>query len=225
MGWPDTATAILALRNLIFDGPTDKRAINKKVFGVMDGVNTTFTTFENRRLGSFQTPAFPLGVYVNGVVVPGNKVTQDDTGSGVFQLDPSVLPTNRQALTASYYYHWFLDSDISQFLQDASNWLGLGTTYINVPGGLNAAVLRFAAQEAYEKAAMKYSTRASEVFQLEDAPNEDILKAIAAFKSMAGDFMSKAETMRNDFYTRQGQSGAPNFAFALGRVCDPVPRR
>lgn len=226
MAWPDIATAVSALRNIIFDGPTDKRAVNKKVLGVVDGVNVTFTTFEYRRVGAFTSPTFPLpGVYVNGVLVPGNKVTNDDPASGVFQLDPSVLPTNRQPLTASYYYQWFLDAELEQFLGDASRWLGLGNTYINLPDGLNAAALRFAAQEAYEKAAMKYSTRMSEVYQLEDAPSEDILKSIEAFKEMADSFMEKAETMRDDYYTRQGQSLAPNFGFALGRVRDPVPRR
>lgn len=225
MGWADTATAILALRNLIHDGPTDKRAVNKKVLGVQDGVNTIFTTFEGRRVGDFQHPGFPLGVYVNGAVVPGNKVTADDPLSGVFQLDTSVLPGNRQPLTATYYYQWFLDTELGQFLTDASKWLGLGPTYINVPDGLVPACLRFAAQEAYEKAAMRYSTRMSEVFQLEDAPKEEILKSIEAFKEMAKDFMSKAETMRDDFYERQGQAKAPNFGFALGGVVDPVPRR
>lgn len=225
VGWPNTAAAVLALRNLIHDGPTDKRAINKKVIGVMDGTNSTFTTFENRRLGSFTAPVFPLGVYVGGVLVPGNKVTQDDPASGAFQLDPTVLPNNRQALTASYYYQWFLDVDLEQFLGDASSWLGLGATYTGIPDGLNAACLRFAAQEAYEKAAMRYTTRMSEAFQLEDAPSEDVLKSVDAFKSMASDFMEKAETMRDDYYERQGQAKAPNFSFALGSVRDPVPRK
>lgn len=225
VGWLDQPTAILALRNLIHDGPTDKRAINKKVLGVMDGVNQIFTTFENRRLTDFKVPSFPLGVYVDGLPIAGASVLQDDLESGVFQLDTSVLPGNRQALTASYYYQWFTDSDLSQFLEDACEWLGFGRSYQNVTDGLNAALLRFAAQESYEKAAMRYSTRMSEVYQLEDAPSEDILKSIEAFKEMAEGFMDKATTMRDDYYTRQGQSLAPNFGFALGRVVDPTPRR
>lgn len=226
MGWPSTAAGILALRTLIHDGPTDKRAINKKVLGVVDGTNVTFMTFEYRRVGTFTSPAFPVpGVFVNGVLVPGNKVTNDDPASGVFQLDPSALPTARQPFTASYYYQWFTDPELDTFLQNASSWLGSGTAYQNIPDGLNAAALRFAAQEAYEKAAMKYTTRMSEVFQLDDAPKEEVLKAVEAFREMADDFMAKAETMRDDYWTRQGQALAPNYGFALGRVRDPVPRR
>jgi hypothetical protein len=225
VGWLDIPTATLALRTLVNDGPTDKRAINKKVLGIQDGVNTIFTTFEFRRVGSFQTPAFPMGIYVNGASVPGNKVIQDDPASGVFQLNASVLPGNREPMTASYYYQWFVDAELQQFLADASNWLGQGGNYITLDPGLNEAAIRFAAQKAYEKAAMKYSTRMSEVFQLEDAPSEDILKAITAFQAMAKDFMDSAGKMRDDFYTRQGQSLAPNYGFALGRVRDPVPRR
>ena len=227
MGWINAAAGILALRNILFDGPTDKRANNKKVLGVVDGVNTTFTTFEYRRTESFQTAAFPTGVFLNGNAISPSLITADDTGSGIFQVTGAgiPLPATRDVLTATYYYQWFLDSELDQFMQNASSWLGLGLSYANIPDGLNAACLRFAAQEAYEAAAAKYSTRVSEVYQLEDAPSEDILKSVQAFKDMSTSFLDKARDMRDDFYTRQGQSLAPNFSFALGKVRDPVPRR
>jgi hypothetical protein len=197
----------------------------KKILGVVDGINTIFKTFEYRRVTNFTTATFPLGLYLNGTAIPLGNIIQDDLESGTFQLQAPSLPSNTSKLTGTYYYKWFDDSELDQFLQNASSWLGYGTSYVNLDDGLNAAALRFAAQEAYEKAAAKYSTRASQVFQLEDAPTEDIMKSIEAFKEMSEGFLEKAETMRDDFYKRQGQPLAPLFGFALGRVTDPTPRR
>jgi hypothetical protein len=228
MAWPSSAAAILQLRNLLFDGPTDKLASQKKVLGVIDGVNTIFKTFETRRVNSFAASApFPQGLYLNGSPVLVTNVIQDEPISGVFQLGPSAVPSNltRDSLTATYYFQWFEDSELDQFLQNATSWLGLSNNYINIPDGLNASALRFASQEAYLAISNKYSVRMAQTFQLEDAPNEDVLKSIQAFQSMAKDYMASAETMRNDFYTRQGQALAPNFNFQLGKVWDPTPRR
>lgn len=224
MSWSSTSAAIFALRALIKDNSTDKICSNKAVVGTVDGINTIFKTFEYRRVTDFSdSPDFPLGIYLNGAALSATGIVQDDPESGTFQVTPA--PNNRSSIRAYYYYQWFTDQELNSFLVNASDWLGLGPTYINLPDGLNAAALRFAAQEAYEAAAMKYATRASEVYKLEDAPTEDILKSMEAFRSMADNFMDKAKEMRDDYYTRQGQSLAPNFGFALGQVTDPTPRR
>lgn len=227
MSWASTAVAITALRTLIKDNPTDKLCSNKAVIApAIDGVNRVFKTFEYRRVTNFTTAsAFPLGVYKNGAPLAPTAITQDDTDSGNFQVAVSVVPNNRDTIRATYYYQWFTDPELQSFLENASTWLGLGTTYINLPDGLNSSALRFAAQESYLAAAMKYSTRASEVYKLEDAPSEDILKAMTAFQDMADHFMETAKALRDDYYTRQGQSLAPLFGFALGGVVDPTPRR
>lgn len=227
MAWSSTANAILALRSLLHDGPTDKIAYQKKVIGQIDGTNTIFKTFEIRRVTNFTvTNTFPLGVYKNGVLVASANVAQDDPASGTFQLTSAPSQTGRDVIDATYYYQWFLDSDLDGFLQNASTWLGFaGPTYNTVPDGLNAAALRFAGQEAYVALSSQYATRLSSVYKLEDAPNEDILKSVQAFKDMAGSYMKEATKLRDDFYTRQGQSQAPLFNLALGSVVDPQPRR
>jgi hypothetical protein len=225
--WPNTATAITALRNLIYDGPTHKLASLKKVLWVVDGNNQNFKTFEFRRITNFTTATYPLGVFKDGAQILAANILSDDTASGTFQIASASIPSPaaRDIITATYYYQWFIDSELDEFLQQSSVWLGFNTTYINIPDGLTPAALRFAAQQSYEAVAMKYSIRMSQGYQLEDAPSEDILKSIDAFQKMASSFMEKAETMRNDFYTRQGQSLAPNFGFQLGNIVDPVPRR
>jgi len=228
MSWASTAAAITALRTLIKDNPTDKLCSMKQVIGTVDGSNLIFKTFEYRRVTDFTTnpTPFPLGVYKNGAALdPATDITADDTDSGTFQIDVSVVPSNRDSIRATYYYQWFTDTELDEFLQNASTWLGLGATYINLPDGLNASALRFAAQEAYLAAAMKYSTRASEVYKTEDAPSEDILKSMTAFKDMADSFMENAKDLRDDYYTRQGQSLSPLYGFSLGQVSDPTPRR
>jgi hypothetical protein len=225
MGWADAATAYIALRNLIKDNDQDKICSTKAVLGELNGSNKTFKTFEYRRLTDFSSTAtaWPLGIYQNGTMLPSSGVSRDDPDSGTFEL--TTAPTDRDSIRASYYYHWFTDAELESFLQNACTWLGFGTNYLNLVDGLNAAALRFAAQEAYVAAAMKYSTRMSEVYKLEDAPSEEILKALDAFRGMAKDFMKSAEGLRDDYYTRQGQPKAPNFGFALGQVTDPQPRR
>lgn len=222
MSWASTAAAITQLRNLIYDGPTHKLCSQKKVIGDINGTNKVFKTFENRRITDFTAPTGAQGVFINGTLA---TVDTDDTESGTFTLHVAPSQSARDDVRATYYYHWFEDTELDGFLQNAATWLGFSTTYTTINDGLNAAALRFAAQEAYEAAAMRYSTRMAEVYKLEDAPNEDILKSVQAFKDMADSFLAKAETMRDDFWTRQGQAKAPNFSFQLGKVSDPTPRR
>lgn len=227
MSWTSNAAAITALRSLIKDNPTDKICSMKAVLGEINGLNQIFKTFEYRRVTNFSATgiAFPEGLYVNGTAMAASGILQDDIQSGAFQLQLAVPLANRDSLRATYYYQWFTDAELDSFLLNASDWLGLGPNYMNLPDGLNASAMRFAAQEAYLAAAMKYSTRMSEVYKLEDAPSEEILKAMEAFREMADSFMDQASKMRDDYYTRQGQSLAPNFGFSLGAVVDPTPRR
>jgi hypothetical protein len=203
----------------------DKRVVNKKVLGVVDGVNITFMTFEYRRVQNFTTAVFPYGLFINGVQVPtANVVNDDNEDTGVFQLT-TTIPGARDTFTATYNYQWFQDSDLDGFLQTASNWLGLTSNYIAIPDGLNPAAIDFAAREAYRSAASKYMTRLSNVFQLEDAPSEEVIKAADSWKEMAQDFLDSAQTMRASYYSRQDQFESPLFALGTGRVRDPVPRR
>ena len=228
MGWSSTAVAISSLRDVLLDNVTDKLASNKKVIGVIDGSNLTFKTFEYRRVTDFTTNAgstFPLGVYKDGTQIALNKITVDDISSGTFKIDVSVVPSGRSSITATYYYQWFLDSELDTWLQNASTWMGLGSTYINIPDGLNASALDFAAREAYRAAAMKYMIRMREVYQLEDAPDESTMKQVDAFRSMAKDYMDSSQQLRKQYYQRQDQFESPLFGFSLGQVTDPTPRR
>lgn len=225
MGWSSSAVAIGILRDILFDNASDRLCANKKVIGTIDGTNLIFKTFEYKRTTNFTTAVFPLGLFKDGVQLALNKITSDDVATGVFKIDSSVVPSGRSAITATYYFQVWVDAELDNYLQNASNWLGYGSTYTNLPDGLNASALDFSAREAYRAAAMKYTQQMSDVYKLEDADVDSMTKAIDTFRSLAKDFMETSKELRDDFYTRQGQSLSPLFNLSLGKVTDPTPRR
>lgn len=201
------------------DGPTDRYVYRKKCFGQVDGINSSFKTFEYRRVTDFTTSATPLGVYVSGTIAAASA---DSTATGEVIL--SIAPTPGQVVAATYYYQWFLDSELSSFLSYAAQWLGFGVDPQNVPVGLQPSGLYYAGQEAYHKLAIKWSERASETYLLEDQPDPKILGLADTYRKMAEDFKKKSVELRDQYYTRQGQTLAPNFGTAFGAVSNPVPR-
>lgn len=207
------------LRNLLSDGPTDKYAYRKKVFNPIDGVNQAFKTFEWRRVTDFTTAGAPLGVYVDDALV---TTSADDTALGEFSLQ--AAPANGTVVTATYYYQWFLDSEITQFMISATNWVGLGDDPLNIPQGLRPGALHYGAQEAYQKLALRWSQRVSEIYLLEDAP-ADTHKPVQTYLELSKYMREKALELRNDFYQGQGTQLKPNTVSLLGRVNAVMPRR
>lgn len=208
------------LRNLLSDGTTDKLVYRKKVFGQINSSNTAFKTFEFRRVTDFTSASLPLGVFVDDQAV---AVSSDDLPSGEFQIGSA--PDDGSVVTASYYYQWFLDSEIVTFLVKSSDWLGFGDNYVNTAQGLRPAALDYAASDAYRKLANRWSTLQSATYQLEDAPDPKQLSLAATFLKLADSFLKSASEKRDDFYKRQGQALAPNFRSIQGRIGPITPRR
>ena len=136
MSW---LTAVSDLRVILSDGPTDKLRAFKAVFGLQNGINATYKTFEFRRVSDFSATAMaaPLGIYIDGVRIPAASVLSDDLATGFFTLTDPVLDT--QNLAATYYIQWFNDSELDGFLIRSSNWLGLPDDYSTIPSGLKTA--------------------------------------------------------------------------------------
>lgn len=222
MPWNVITDAVADLRILLSDGPLDKLAYRKRCIGDTNGTNLRFKTFEYRRVTNFTTPDPTLTVFINGNPA---TVSSDDTNSGEFVLT-GPAPTNVQYVEATYYYKWFLDTDLQMFLKEATQWLGLGEDATKVPAGLQPAAKYFAAQEAYHKLAVRWSQRLSEVYKTEDAPAATQTKAaIDSFRQLALDAQKKSVILRNDYYQRQGQPLAPLFGVFAGQVADPQPKR
>lgn len=220
MAW---ATALTDLRVKLSDSATDKLRAFKRVFGDVDGSNKRFKTFEFRRVTDFSTAVSPLGVYVNGSLISSASIATDDTASGFFTF--VTAPSASDVIEASYYVQFFLDSELQSFLRLSTQWLGLGDDYNNITLGLQPAALQYAASEAYQKLAARFSEHLSETYRLEDMPDVQRQALISEYKNAAAQAREQAHGLRDEYYKRQGQPLAPLFAVNRGFVRNVVPNR
>jgi len=218
MSW---TTSTADLRSLLADGPTNKLHWRKKVFGIQDGSNKDFKTFEFRRTTNFVTSSTGgLGVFVNNVLATATADTPE-----IGQVTLSAAPANTALVEATYYSQWFTDTELVGFIDLSVTWLGLATgTVSQIPDGLRAAVLNYASGEAYQHLALRYARQYSEMYRLEDSQDPKSFKIVEAYQKAAQDNFKKATELRDHFYTRQGQSLAPLYATNSGCVRDTVPR-
>ncbi len=216
-------TALTDLRTLLSDGDADRYAYRKKCFGEVNGTNLSFKTMEFRRVSNFTTAVTPLGVYVDGVRLPAASATSDDVATGEFVL--AHAPTNGQSVEATYYYRWFVDTELTTFLTAASEWLGGGTDYTLIQEGLRPAAKYYAAQEAMHKMAARWVERMSEQYLVEDAPDPRNQGVADSYRRLADDYKKKSLELRDQFYTRQGQPLQPLFGNNFRAVREVVPRR
>lgn len=220
MAW---VTAIDDVRMKLNDGSLDKIRAFKRVVGQIDGSNKVFKTFEFRRVSNFTTAAQPLGVYKNQIRLDATAIASDDPTSGFFSL--VAAPSAGDVLEATYYTQYFLDAEVQTFLRLAASWLGLGTDYNNVPNGLQPAAIQYASAEGYQKLASRFSEHLSETYRLEDMPDVTRQALIAEYKNAGAQAREQAHTLRDEYYTRQGQSLSPLFAVNAGRIPNVVPNR
>lgn len=216
MAWP---TAVAELRSLLNDEGNDRLRYRKRCLGRTNGTNTKFQTLEFMRVTDLSSAAAPLGVFVNDVAV---SVTADNKVVGEFTL--AAPPTINTEVSATYYYQWFEDSELTNFLNEASEWLGFSNDFNGIEPGLQPSALQFAASLAFKKLSLRWSEMWGRVYKLEDAP-KDPQTVVQGYVTSAKDFNAAALQYRNDFYTRQGQALSPRFLFASGRVRDPVPKQ
>lgn len=220
MSWQ---TAISDLRNLLSDNTADRHRYRKRVFGQVDGTNTSFKTFEFRRVTDFTQEPAPLGVWINGIIQPTTAIASDSPLTGDFTL--VTAPSNGDIVEASYYIQWFTDAEIVNFLRLACNWLSLGDDFTDLNQGLRPAALKYAAAEAYQKLSLRWAEHLSETFLLNDAPDEKRMQIVDVYRKQGLDMRKEAETVRDDFYSRSGQQKQPLFGNNIGRVRDNVPKR
>lgn len=223
MSWTTAATD---LRTLLSDGPTDRYAYRKKCFGEVDGVNVSFKTLEFRRVtdySSSSSSASPLGVYVGGTRVAYTGVASDSISTGEFSLVNAPLPG--QDVQATYYYRWFDDAELVTFLGAASEWLQSTADYTTIPLGLAPAAKYYAAQEAMHKMAARWVERMSEQYLVEDAPSQKNMGVADSYRRLAEDYKKKSLELRDQYYTRQGQSLQPLYGNNFGATTNTTPRR
>lgn len=229
MSWSTTQIAIAAARIALSDGPTDKLVSDKKVLGTHNGVNLRFKTFERRRVTNFTvapSAGSPEGVYLGGVLIATSGFTADDPLSGSFVLNGTPIADDGKELVATYYHQYFLDAELDNFLMNAAGFMSIGTDYTQIPNGLVPAALAHVKYQAYDFLADWFLRSASEAYMLEDAPGEKKnVGTVQAYAARAKSSLTLATTLRDDFYKRQGQAGAPIWGNAGGRVREIVPPR
>lgn len=212
-------TAVIDLRTLLSDGDTDRYNSRKKCFGEVNGTNNTFRTFEFRRITDFTSATVPLGVYINGVRLNESVISTDYPGTGEFVIGASgSIPVDGDVVEASYFNQWFLDTELANFLETASNWLSSSVDFLLVPNGLRPCALKYAAAEAYLKMAQRWRTWISEMYRVEDEPKTQGQGPVESFIEMSEKFRDQALKARDEFYKRQGRSLQPLSGSVLGNV-------
>lgn len=218
MSWD---TALSELRMVLSDGPTDKLRYRKMVIGQIDGSNTTFKTFEMRRVSTFVGAVAPAGVYVNNALV---TTEGEDLESGEFTL--AAPPNEGDSIVATYYYQWFIDAELTEFLNQSAAFINNTTDFTAIDPSFQPAAKEYAAGLAYQKLAAKFAENLAEVFQLQDAPDQKRFNPVTAYMGIAEKKFKLAFELRDDVYTgRKGQAGAPRSATIRGHVKDVAPNR
>jgi len=217
MSW---TTALNDLKVTLSDAATDKLRWGKSVLDQPNGTRTKFKTFEFRRVTNFTTSAAPEGVYVNDTLA---AVAADFPEYGQFQL--AVAPAEGARIEATYYVKFFTDIELIVFLAGASKWLGVGEDYTLVAPGLQPSAIKYASADAYQKLALRFAEHLSETFRFQDSQDPKRGSIVDQYRQFASDYRKEATTLRDQFYTRQGQSLQPLFSSISGSVSDPMPKR
>ena len=183
--------------------------------GNSDGNNTVFFTYDKK--------FFPdtLEIYINDeLVTSGYTVSSETIGQITFDSAPDI----NSEVRASYYWQWWTDADLKNFLNKGAEQIGISiasvtnaasdTAYLQVPGGLKTPTLLFAAYLANTSLVSYLVTRKhSSEFLLEQDGNTDsgYNETVKLLKDSADSFMKQSIDLADRFYKRQGRQFAPAF--------------
>lgn len=213
MSW----NAVQELRDLLSDNERDKFRYRQMVFPNPNGINKQFKTFEFRRLTAFtQDHGGFLGIYLNGLAVPASEISYDNQETGEFSF--VTAPNDGDEIKASFFVQWFRDEELNTFLINAIRWLGLGDALVEITPGLKPAALKYAASEAYQKIAVRWSEWLSATYRVEDMKDPGQEPVVSSYQTMAKAFRDDAENSRNNFYQRQGQPLSPLWTTLPGNI-------
>lgn len=211
--------AILELRQLLADTDFNKKASNKKLLGDINGENVNFITYDKRI--SEDTIEVTITQADGEVIIP--SVTVDDAIKGTITL--SEAPALNSSVTANYYWRWWLDEELINFLNKGAETVSQTSilvpdeAYLQIPPGLKLAALDVAVSLA-NSAQIQYmiNRRHSEEFLLEQDGNDDanFSNTISAMSGIVDAKLKSGLMLRDDFYKRQGKRFAPAFAIKLG---------
>lgn len=143
----DVTSALSSLRSLLGDGPSDKFEFKADVYPTPDTVTTRFFVGQTRLVDG------TLKVYLNGQELAPSGVVDINTMRGEFALPTAPSGT----LQASFYYQWFTDAELMEFLTDAASLLNRSGISDDFEVGLRPALLQFACYNAYMRKAAEFA--------------------------------------------------------------------
>jgi hypothetical protein len=208
----ESAPALNSLRVKLGDTLTSKFEFRVDTYPTPDGLAKRFFTGRNQLMeGSLL------------VFVDDREQSQGITANfpqGTFEMaDPPAVGAKLQA---SFYYQWFLDSELEEFLTLAANAFGqsthVGTT---IPDGLRPAVLSIACYHAYMRKAAEFT---ESVVASAGGFTTDQTKLAPNWRAMADAAMKQAKD-EIKFYTDNPLTGAGSvqLAFIAYEMQNPVP--
>lgn len=152
MAW-DQGTAVVSLRSILGDGATDKFIFKQDCIPTADGVTKRFFGGDSRLV----TGTLLVNVGVSGYGPSGyTAFTNHDDVAGWFELP--TAPSGNVQVQATYYYQWFSDAELIDFVTQALNILGFESAADTaLPVGLRPAVLHWAASKAFTFKAAEYA--------------------------------------------------------------------
>ena len=216
-------SAITELRQMLFDGTSNKSAHKKTLIGDIDGSNKSFITYDKRIIkASFKC-------YVDDTLT---TATVDNEVTGEVTL--SQPPAKNTKVVASYFWRFWLDPELKNFLNKGAESCSAfdadtpDEASLQIPPGLKKAALYFAAESALS-AQINYlvNRRHSEEFNIEQDGNDEsaFSETISAMRKNADSYWEKAVFHRDDFYKKAGRRNKPAFGFKAGQVKRYGPTR
>lgn len=213
------STSISELRQLLGDSDMHKKATKKRLIGDVDGTNLTYFAYDKRLFED------TVEVFVKDSTGSESSVsfTLDDAVKG--QITLSSSPDVNSKVVANYYWQFWTDAEIKNFLNKGAEATGVFTdilpddSYLKIQAGLRAAALLFAAHLATQSLIQyEINRRHSEEFLVEESGNSDngFTAMISALRGQAKDYWDRAIFHRDDFYKRLGKRNAPSFGIKSG---------
>jgi len=228
--WPDLPTAVLDCRRFVNDTPVDRFVKEKIVVGPADGTNTNFFAWDTRFVGS------TLVVTLDFVPVPFASVTQTlgfsgattpfDLGlniTGQFTLATPPAPTT--TVRAGYFWVYFLDTEITESLQNAANEINEQDDPTILPAGIKLAALNFAGSFLYSRLSIRWAQKMSNQFlMIEEPQDRENMQRPNMFMQISKQMWDQGVKLRDGFYMRHGRRNAPAFNRFYPRIPNLAPR-
>jgi hypothetical protein len=205
------SSARASLRSLLGDGAADHYEFRSVAYPAPDGVTRRFFAGQPRLVED------SLAVYAGSVDVTPAASGVDWT-KGEFLL--ATAPSASVEVHASFYYQWFTDTELDEFLTAGAGLLNYdGVTTVVI--GLRGAVLDFACYYAAMRKAMEYadgpvaSAQGYQADQSRPSPN---------WRLLAKQFWDAASEKVKMFVENPASNAGPAMAFVSYRLGPDTPR-